>query len=56
MQSIEPLKYIPVVVSADRVHGLPFGPKHTMLLFDNIQSEGEIQYAFLLGVFDNATE
>jgi len=49
-----PLKYAPAVVSADRVHEAPLGPKHTMLLFDDIQAEGEIQYAFLLAVFDNA--
>jgi hypothetical protein len=47
---------MPAVVSANRIQDIPLGPKHTMRLFDNIESDGAIQYAFLLMVVDNATE
>ncbi len=50
------MKYTPAIVSANRLHGASLGPKHTMLLFDQIQSESDIQYAFLLVVLDNATQ
>jgi TusE/DsrC/DsvC family sulfur relay protein len=50
------LKYSPAVVSANRVHDAPLGLKHTMVLFDNIQAKGEIEYAFLLAVFEDATD
>ena len=56
MKSVEPLKYTPAIVSANRFQDIALGLNHTMLLFDNIQSEGDIQYAFLLGVFDNVTQ
>lgn len=49
------LKHTPAVVSANRIHDAPLGAKHTMMLFDNIQAEGDVQYAFLLAVLDNAT-
>jgi hypothetical protein len=48
------VKYKPLVESINQVSSAPLGDKHTILLFDNIKSAGAIQYAFLLGVFDNA--
>ncbi len=56
MRPAELLKYTPAIVSANRVHDVPLGPKHAMLLFDNIKAAGKVQYAFLLAVLDNATE
>ena len=54
MKADGPLKYAPAVVSANVVAHAPLGEKYTMQLLDNIKAAGEIQYAFLLAVFDNA--
>lgn len=54
MRADGPLKYAPAVVSANVVAHAPLGAKYTMQLLDNIKSAGEIQYTFLLMVFDNA--
>jgi hypothetical protein len=45
--------YMPVVESMNRISGAPLGDKHTVLLFDKIKSSGLVEYAFLLGVFEN---
>lgn len=45
----------PLVESMNQISDAPLGDKYTVLLFDNIKSAGSVQYAFLLGVFDNAT-
>jgi hypothetical protein len=50
------VKYLPRVESMNRVTGAPLGEAHTVVLFDNIKSAGALQYAFLVGVFDNATK
>ncbi|MDB5298795.1 MAG: hypothetical protein JWO87_458 [Phycisphaerales bacterium] len=50
------MMYAPQVQSMNRVAGAPLGTAHSVLLFDNIKSAGAIQYAFLLGVFENATK
>ena len=50
------MEYMPLVESMNRVGGAPLGDKHTALLFDNIKSAGSMQYAFLLGVFDDETQ
>jgi hypothetical protein len=50
------MKYMPAVTSMNRVTGSPFGPSHTVLLWDQIVSAGRVQYAFLVGVFENATK
>jgi hypothetical protein len=47
---------MPLVKSMNRVGGVPLGEKHSALLFDNIQSAGSVQYAFLLTVFDHGTQ
>jgi hypothetical protein len=47
------VKYWPLVKSVNRVSGGPLGEKHTVILFDNIKTDGKVQYTFLLGVFDN---
>src|ERR1700722_7254064 len=51
-----PLLYTPAIESANRVGGMPLGPGHTALLFDPIESAGMVQYALLLGVFEDATQ
>jgi len=50
------VEYMPRVESVNRVGAVPLGDGHTALLFDNIKSAGAVQYAFLLGVFDNAKQ
>ena len=50
------MKYMPLIASANRVGGAPLGPKHTVLLFDNVKSVGSVNYAFILGVFDDDTQ
>jgi hypothetical protein len=37
------------------VTGGPIGSAHIVMLYDNIASAGQVQYAFLVGVFDNTT-
>ena len=48
MKSAEPLKYAPRMVPQTASKRSYWGGT-TLVLFDNIQSEGDIQYAFLLG-------
>ncbi|MCW8131898.1 MAG: hypothetical protein KIS92_16245 [Planctomycetota bacterium] len=50
------MSYWPMVKSVNRVAGSKLGEKHTVLLFDTIVSDGSVEYAFLVGVFDNATQ
>ena len=50
------MRYAPAVESLNQIGGAPFGPGRTVLFFDQIKSSGPIQYALLLGVFDNASE
>jgi len=50
------MSYWPVVKSANHVAGSKLGEKHTVILFDAIVSDGAVEYAFLVGVFDNETQ
>ena len=50
------MQYMPLTRAMNRVGGAPFGDKHTMLLFDQIESIGAVQYAFLLAVYDDAKQ
>jgi hypothetical protein len=50
------MQYMPLVESMNRVGGAPLGDKYTVLMFDKIKSAGSIQYAYLLGVFENVTQ
>ena len=50
------MNYVPAVESMNRVAGAPLGDKHTVLLFDQIKSAGRVQYAFLVAVYENATQ
>ncbi len=47
------MNYVPVVKSVKRMSGGRLGEKHTVLLFDQVESGGGIQYKFILGVFSN---
>src|SRR5438309_2046596 len=47
---------MPRVESMNRVASAPLGENHTVLLFDQIKSAGHVEYAFLVAVFDNATQ
>ena len=40
----------------NQIGGAPLDDKHTVLLFDNIESTGAVKYTFLLAVFDTATK
>jgi hypothetical protein len=40
----------------NRLSAAPLGSAHVAVSFDQIQSAGGIQYAYLVGVFDNATK
>lgn len=48
--------YMPMVKSSNLVGEFPLGPAHTVRMFDNIRSAGSIQYTYLVGVFDNASQ
>ncbi len=50
------MNYMPCVESMNRVAGAPLGDRHTVVLFDQIKSAGQVQYAFLVAVFENATQ
>jgi len=50
------VKYFPQVKSMNRLSAAPLGSAHAAVSFDQIQSAGGIQYAYLVGVFDNATK
>ena len=50
------MNYAPAVESANRLASTPLGPDHTMAMFDQIKAAGRIQYAFLVGVFENKTK
>jgi hypothetical protein len=50
------MKYMPLVESMNDVHAAPWGEKHSVFLFDHIKSAGSVQYAYLLGVYDNDTQ
>jgi hypothetical protein len=50
------MNYQPRVKSMNRVAGAPLVAGYTVLLWDTIVSAGSVQYAFLLGVFDDATK
>ncbi len=39
----------------NRVAGAPLAPGYTVVCFDQIESEGRIQYAFMTVVFDDAS-
>jgi hypothetical protein len=47
------MNYIPVVKAVRRVAGGRLGEKHTVILFDEVESGGGIQYKFVVGVFSN---
>ena len=47
---------MPAITSANQVAGAPLGDKHTMILFDNIEADGSIEYTYIVAVFDDATE
>jgi hypothetical protein len=47
---------MPLVESMNRIGGAPLGEKYTVIMCDNIKSAGSVQYAYLLGVFDNAKQ
>jgi hypothetical protein len=47
---------MPLVESMNPVGRAPLGDRHTIILFDRIQSAGSVQYAFLVAVFDNETQ
>lgn len=48
--------YMPAVESMDRLDGGLLGPDHVAILTGNIKSAGQIQYLYLLTVFERATE
>ncbi len=48
--------YMPQVKSWNMVGSAPLGPSHTLKMFDTIRAAGSIQYAYLVGVFDNASD
>jgi hypothetical protein len=50
------MKYTPQVKSMNRVGGAPLVPGYTIVLWDKIESAGAVEYAFLLGVFDDNTK
>jgi hypothetical protein len=50
------MKYGPSVKSVNTVVGAPLGPDHMVYLFDTIESEGLIEYAYLLGVFEKESK
>ena len=50
------MEYQPLVESMNRIGGAPLGERHTIIMWDNIKSAGSVQYAYLLGVFDNAKQ
>ncbi|MDY3557453.1 hypothetical protein R5W24_006644, partial [Gemmata sp. JC717] len=50
------VEYQPLVQSMNRIGGAPLGDGHTVIMWDNIKSVGSTQYAYLLGVFDNAKQ
>jgi hypothetical protein len=50
------MKYAPAIESLNRICDAPLGPDHTVLLFDQIKGSGQVEYALLLGVFNNQSE
>lgn len=50
------MKYAPRVKSMKGVARAPVAPGYTVVLFDNIESAGAVQYAFITAVFDDATK
>jgi hypothetical protein len=42
--------------SRNRIGGAPLGEKHTVLMWDAIESAGSVEYTYLVGVFDNAKQ
>ncbi len=48
--------HMPQVKSWNLVGSAPLGPSHTVKRFDSIRAAGSIQYAYLVGVFDNASD
>jgi hypothetical protein len=50
------MNYMPAVESMDRLDGGPLGPAHVAIFFGNIRSVGQIQYRYLLAVYDRATQ
>jgi|GEM_PF-5113369 len=50
------MNYMPSVKSWNMVGSAPLGPSHTVKVFDTIRAAGSIQYAYLVGVFDNASD
>lgn len=49
------MNYYPLIQSANQVAAGPLGEKHTAVFFDTIISVGNMQYTFILAVYDNAT-
>jgi hypothetical protein len=47
---------MPRVESMNRVAAAPLGDKHTIILFDQIKSAGNVQYAFLVAVYNKASQ
>lgn len=50
------MNYQPRVKSMNCVARAPLGHGYTVLLWDKIESAGAVKYAFLLGVFEDATK
>jgi hypothetical protein len=47
---------MPMTKSMNRIGGAPLGEKHTVLMWDTIESVGSVEYTYLVGVFDNAKQ
>jgi hypothetical protein len=50
------MNYMPAVESMNRLDGGPLGENHVAIFFDQVKSAGQIQYAYLLVVYDRVTE
>lgn len=50
------LEYTPLVGAINHVDTVPLGPKHVALLFDEIVSEGFVEYAFFVVVLQRDSD
>ena len=50
------MDYMPRVGKMNRIAGAPLGREHTVILFDEIESIGHVQYEYLVAVFENKTQ
>lgn len=50
------MRYAPAVKSANPIETRQLGDGHTAVLLDDIVSAGSVKYAFLLVLFDDATQ